>query len=291
MYKFDNGQISLEDFGQPVGMNLKNSNRWVKRAQMIPWLEIEKKYAKLFSNKKGNVAKSLRLGLGARIIQAEYGYSDAEIPLQIQENPYLQYFCGYKAFDDSKPPFDPSMMVYFRKRLTPEIIGEINEMIISAEQAKLEKEKEESQKDESDDSDDIDKNSGTMIVDATCAPSQISYPQDISLLNKARECSEKIIDELHVKGKSRAHTARKRIKTTLLTPASANRKQSRRVRRSESNLVISKGTSVTSKKCSPVEKHFPQNSRKSFPQSKRSTPSKKKCTITVRTVLRTGSSV
>ena len=37
MYKFDNGQISLEDFGQPVGMNLKNSNRWVKRAQMIPW--------------------------------------------------------------------------------------------------------------------------------------------------------------------------------------------------------------------------------------------------------------
>ena len=79
MYKFDNGQISLEDFGQPVGMNLKNSNRWVKRAQTIPWIEIEKKYAKLFSNKKGNVAKSLRLGLGARIIQAEYGYSDAEI--------------------------------------------------------------------------------------------------------------------------------------------------------------------------------------------------------------------
>ena len=69
MYKFDNGQISLEDFGQPVGMNLKNSNRWVKRAQTIPWIEIEKKYAKLFSNKKGNVAKSLRLGLGARIIR------------------------------------------------------------------------------------------------------------------------------------------------------------------------------------------------------------------------------
>ena len=107
MYKFDNGQISLEDFGQPIGMNLKNTNRWVKRAQTIPWLEIEKKYAKLFSNKKGNVAKSLRLGLGARIIQAEYGYSDAEIPLQIQENPYLQYFCGYKAFDERKPPFDP----------------------------------------------------------------------------------------------------------------------------------------------------------------------------------------
>lgn len=195
MYKFDNGQISLEDFGQPIGMNLKNSNRWVKRAQMIPWIEIEKKYAKLFSNKKGNVAKSLRLGLGARIIQAEYGFFDAEIPLQIQENPYLQYFCGYKAFDDSKPPFDSSMMVYFRKRLTPEIIGEINELIISAEQAKIINDDS-----KSDNSDDDDKNSGTMIVDATCAPSQITYPQDVSLLNKARESSEKIIDELHEKG-------------------------------------------------------------------------------------------
>ena len=205
MYKFDNGQISLEDFGQPVGMNLKNSNRWVKLAQTIPWIEIEKKYAKLFSNKKGNVAKSLRLGLGARIIQAEYGYSDAEIPLQIQENPYLQYFCGYKAFDDSKPPFDSSMMVYFRKRLTTEIIGEINEMIIAAEQAKAEK-----AAIEADDTDDDDKNSGTMIVDATCAPSQISYPQDVSLLNQARECSEKIIDELHVKGEQKPRTYRKK---------------------------------------------------------------------------------
>lgn len=203
MYQFDNGQISLEDFGQPVGMDLKNSNRWVKRAQTIAWLAIEKKYAKLFSNKKGNAAKSRRFGLGAGIIQAEYGCSDAEIPLRIQENPYLQYFCGYKAFDDSKPPFDSSMMVCFRKRLTPEIIGEINEMIITAEQAEIEKEKEETRA-ESDESDDNDKNSGTMIVDATCAPSQISYPQDVSLLNKARECSEKMIDELYVKGEQKS---------------------------------------------------------------------------------------
>ena len=220
MYKFDNGQISLEDFGQPVGMNLKNSNRWVKRAQIIPWNEIEKKYAKLFSNKRGNVAKSLRLGLGARIIQAEYGYSDAEITLQIQENPYLQYFCGYKEFDDSKPPFDPSMMVYFRKRLTPEIIGEINEMIIVTEQSKAMKsdDKDIGGKDDENDGNDANdnnddgnnKNSGTMIVDATCAPSQISYPQDVSLLDKARKCSEKIIDELHVKGEQKPRTYREK---------------------------------------------------------------------------------
>ena len=36
MYRYSNGQISLTDFKQPVGMNLKESNRWVKKAQTIP---------------------------------------------------------------------------------------------------------------------------------------------------------------------------------------------------------------------------------------------------------------
>ena len=40
------------------------------------------------------MAKPLRLALGACIIQAEYGYSDEETALQIQEKLYLQYFCG-----------------------------------------------------------------------------------------------------------------------------------------------------------------------------------------------------
>ncbi len=72
-------------------MKLKETNRWVKKAQTIPWPEIEERYASLFKNRKGNVAKSLRLALGACIIRAEYGYSDEETALQIRETPYLQY--------------------------------------------------------------------------------------------------------------------------------------------------------------------------------------------------------
>ena len=191
MYRYSNGQISLSDFQQPVGMNLKETNRWVKKAQTIPWPEIEERYAALFKNRKGNVAKSLRLALGACIIQAEYGYSDEETALQIQENAYLQYFCGYPGYDDEKLPFDPSLMVYFRKRLTPEILGEINEMIIRDA-----KDREEKNNDRGD-SDDSGGNSGTLILDATCAPSQIRYPQDVSLLNEARENAERLLDELH----------------------------------------------------------------------------------------------
>ena len=188
MYRYSNGQISLSDFKQPVGMNLKENNRWVKKAQTIPWLDIEKRYAKLFTNRKGNVAKPLRLALGACIIQAEYGFSDEETGLQIQENPYLQYFCGYAGYDDEHLPFDPSLMVYFRKRLTPEVLGEINEMILKTAT-------------KTDDNDKHDppaggRNRGTLIVDATCAPSEIRFPQDVSLLDEARENAEQIVDAL-----------------------------------------------------------------------------------------------
>lgn len=107
MYRYSNGQISLEDFRQPVGMYLKEENRWVGKAQTIPWPEIEKRYAALFTNRKGNVAKPLRLALGACIIQAEYGYSDEETALQIQETPYLQYFCGYPATTMANCPLIP----------------------------------------------------------------------------------------------------------------------------------------------------------------------------------------
>ena len=79
-------------------------------------------------------------------------------------------------------------MVHFRKRLTPEILSEINEMVIR--EAKGEGE-------DNDDKPGDGGNSGTMIVDATCAPSNIRYPQDVSLLNEAREKAEKLLDSLH----------------------------------------------------------------------------------------------
>lgn len=224
MYKYRSKQISLTDFNTPVGMKLNPDNRWVKKAEMIPWDEIEQRYAKLFTNRKGNVAKPLRLALGACIIQAEYGYSDEEVALQIQENAYLQFFCGYTEYNDEKPPFDPSLMVYFRKRLTPEILGEINEMIIRNSESK-------------ENSDDEDKsnppsNKGTMIVDATCAPSQIKYPQDTELLNEAREITEKVIDELHIPGNGKKpRTYRKKARKQYLQIARSKKRTAKKVRK------------------------------------------------------------
>lgn len=66
MYKFSSKQISLTDFNTPVGMRLNPDNRWVKKAELIPWDEIEQRYAKLFTNRfsvgiRNTMMKSLRL--------------------------------------------------------------------------------------------------------------------------------------------------------------------------------------------------------------------------------------
>ncbi len=223
MYKFGNNQIAFSDFGQPVGMKMSAENRWVKKAESIPWSEIEKRYAQLFTNKKGNVAKPLRLALGACIIQAEYGYSDEEVRLQIQEGPYLQFFCGMAEYKD-EPPFDASLMVYFRKRLTPEILGEINEMIIQKAQP--------AQELPPPPEDDDPPNSGTLIVDATVAPSDIRYPTDTSLLNEARENSEAIIDLLHEPGKGeKPRTYRKRARKEYINFVRQRRPDRKKIRK------------------------------------------------------------
>ncbi|NER06346.1 MAG: hypothetical protein F6K17_29075 [Okeania sp. SIO3C4] len=41
------------------------------------------------------------------------------------------------------------------------------------------------------------KNQGKLIIDATCAPADISYPTDLNLLNQGRKFTEKIIDILY----------------------------------------------------------------------------------------------
>jgi allophanate hydrolase subunit 1 len=45
----------------------------------------------------------------------------------ITESPYLQFFIGLSGFQYLRP-FDPSMMVHFRKRIGPDLIKVCNDM-------------------------------------------------------------------------------------------------------------------------------------------------------------------
>src|SRR4028119_614066 len=74
----------------------------------------------------GAPAKSFRMALGALIIKEKLGISDRLTVEQIRENPYLQYFIGQSSYSNELP-FDPSLLVYFRQRISPNLINKVNE--------------------------------------------------------------------------------------------------------------------------------------------------------------------
>lgn len=221
MYKkVENYQIEFKDFNQLCGMQLDENNEWIRLSKKIDWSMYEKKYEEYFPSKTGNPAKSFRMALGALIIQKVKKLSDREVVKEIIENPYLQYFIGINSYTN-KSPFAATLMVYFRKRITKEYINEINEMYIKANETK---------------NDDYSKekgiNVGTAIIDATCSPSNIKYPQDYVLLNQAREKLEEMIDYFHktYKAYKRPRTYRRRAHIEYLKLAKTRRKKMKTVR-------------------------------------------------------------
>ncbi|HEY9298076.1 MAG TPA: IS5 family transposase [Phormidium sp.] len=194
------------EFELPFGGSLSPDNRWVKMAQVIPWSEFESEYAQNFPTEMGAPAKSFRMALGALIIKEKLGISDRETVEQIRENPYLQYFIGQSIYS-KELPFDPSVLVHFRQRISGNLINKVNERLVKkireSATVKPEKKKDSDAKNES-------QNRGKLIIDATCAPADITYPTDLGLLNLARIHTEKIIDILY---KSLKYTAPKKPRT------------------------------------------------------------------------------
>ena len=240
MYKCtDNSQSNFLSFNQPLGLHMNPENRWIKMADAIPWKIFEKKYSRLFKGKNGRVAKPLRLALGSLIIQTKYQYSDRELVEQLTENPYYQYFIGLPGYQE-EAPIDASTLVLFRKRLKMDIIMEANEYMLDAFKEKDSNDKKDDdhtdppssggtieQKTEQQDAE----NKGTLMLDATCAPSNIRYPQDFSLLNEAREKLETIIIRFCKSyGFSRPRMYRKQARKNYLALAKAKKRSAKRIR-------------------------------------------------------------
>ena len=197
MYKHEiYGQLKLE---MPFGVPLREDNRWVVLSEMMPWEMIDQEYRMCFESNEGQVALPSRLAFAALYIQTEEGFTDEQTRRNIQENPYLQYFCGFECYTGDSP-FDASMMTHFRKRISKEMMRRINAITFAADavegmdNACDAEEQEDGTEEELPPS---STNRGTLILDATCCPADIHYPTDVGLLNHARELLENMIDILH----------------------------------------------------------------------------------------------
>ena len=182
-------ELPLFEFKHPFGNALDGNNRWIRLAKLVPWDIVEADYSKHFG-KTGNDALSARVALGALIIKERLKLTDEETVEQITENPYLQYFIGMREYS-TKAPFDSSLMVHFRKRIGMESLVRINEVVCSKTRPAEGKEQV-----RDDDNEKPSPNTGSLIIDATCAPEDVRYPTDLGLLNDAREHTEKVIDVL-----------------------------------------------------------------------------------------------
>ncbi|MEJ5315344.1 MAG: IS5 family transposase, partial [Anaerolinea sp.] len=236
--KQDHDQLEFENFYHPFGGKLRSDNRWVRLANAIPWEKLEDHYASLFSKDQGAPAKTFRMALGALIIKEKLNITDEETVEQIRETPYLQYLIGLTEYRD-EPPFDPSMMVHFRKRLSPKILAEINEVIV---RAALERDKGDGDSDRPCNSDETapagtgesSENKGIMMIDASVAPADIAYPTDLNLLNESREKLENIIDVLYdsLKGDiAKPRTYRQRARKDYLVTAKRRKVGTKTIRK------------------------------------------------------------
>ncbi len=230
MYRRKDNQQTIDDFILPFDGALLADNRWVIRARLIPWDEIEGDYADLFPSGTGNVAKPARVAFGALVIKEILGLTDEETVEQIRENPYLQYFLGFKRYTNEKP-FDPSLMVRFRQRFSMEQLNELNEKMCK-----------QGKKDDDDppgtgggsSQGEPKENKGKLVLDATCVPADIRYPTDLSLLNEAREKTEMFIDILYepLRGKiNKPRTYRRIARADYLATAKMRKPRKKQLRK------------------------------------------------------------
>ena len=218
-------QLEFPDFYLPFSGQLDPENRWVVLARLVPWQLAEKIYHRALCEDFGQPIVPARTALGALLIKERLGLTDRETVEAIRENPYLQFFIGLEEFTPERP-FDASTMVDFRKRFGEAGIQEIAEAIALAA---IEQEAVATTKPEADSQDPpasgstgdatnqagTKPNRGKLIADATCAPADIRYPTDTSLLNEAREKTDAVIDKLHrpLKGKQpRPRTYRRKAR-------------------------------------------------------------------------------
>ena len=178
-------QTKIEEFKTPFELKLSPKNRWVKLAALLPWDTLASIYHNKLSSSMGRTSIDARVVIGTLIIKHKLNLTDDETLLTISENPYMQFFLGLEVYQPA-PLFSSTLFVEIRKRLGEESFDEFNKAVIRI--AFPQKDIQAGEQSE---------NKGKLQIDATVADQYIKYPNDLDLVNKAREESEKLIDHLY----------------------------------------------------------------------------------------------
>ncbi|MCH8873479.1 transposase [candidate division KSB1 bacterium] len=219
MYKLsepNSDQLEMFNKSLPFGDKLNRKNRWIRLAELIDWQRFESIYAKTFST-TGRPGIRARYVLGSLILKHRLEVSDEELLLQLSENPYLQYFIGLEKFSQ-EIPFDASTLTHVRQRLGDEEFKKFEQTIIDElVERKILKPR-------------------NLQIDATVFESDITYPTDCGLLNKAREYCVKQIKKLGKVVEQKTRTYCRVAKKEYLNFSKKKRKTKKQVRKMQKKL-------------------------------------------------------
>ena len=139
-------------------------------ANKIDWNRFDKSFGALFVQNQGRPGLPTRLVVGLHYLKHSYNESDESAVARLLENPYWQYFCGFKQFQHELP-IDPSSLTRWRKRLGPDKLEEL--LVATIQTAK-------------DDKLLTQKHVERVNVDTTVQEKAISFPTDARLYHKSR---------------------------------------------------------------------------------------------------------
>lgn len=151
-------------------------------ANRIDWARFDKSFGSLFAQKKGRPALPTRLVIGLHYLKHAYNESDESVVARLLENPYWQYFCGFKHFQHELP-IDPSSMTRWRKRLGADKIEEL--LLATIDTAKEEGFL-------------TGKHVERVNVDTTVQEKAIAFPTDARLYHKARRILVRLSKKMNI---------------------------------------------------------------------------------------------
>ena len=201
----------------PYGGKLDSENRWLKIAKLIPWVELEEKYAVSFSD-RGRPGTDARLAVGLFLLKHMSGKSDEEVVMELLENPYWQSFCGLETFATAST-IEASTLSRLRKRLG---LAYVREMEEATYRVLIEKK--------------ILRAKG-MLADGTVIPENIKYPNDVGLLNDVREWVVKHIKGIGQDIGRKYRTYCRKARQVHLSFAKSKRKTKRQIKRAKRQML------------------------------------------------------
>lgn len=201
----------------PFGGQLAEGNRWLKIKSLIPWEELEREYAKSFSD-LGRPGLDGRLVIGLFLLKHMTVLSDKEVVWELQENVYWQAFCGMEQFETARK-LDSSSLTKIRHKLGPEFVKELE---TKTYRVLIEKK--------------IIRAKG-MLVDATVIPEKIRYPNDIGLLNDVREWAVRGLKEIVGKTGEKIRTYRRTARKLFLNFSKKKIKTRKMIERTKKQML------------------------------------------------------